>query len=285
MRWFVTMGLRGLEPLTSSLCQSTVRRARQVYNDVKNGDYATAGPDFLATAESAAGVALAVGKGLAEAKTAEPGGLVAGCMNSFVGSTEVLVQGDRKEPIEAVKVGDSVTTGVPGKAATEQHVVTAVHVTDADRDFVELVIGTPAGARTITATAHHRFYDVSLGNWVDAVDLHVGDELDTPGEGRAPVVSARHFVAGLRTYNLAVDAIHTYYVVAGESPVLVHNVGECPVNGPPHRKLGEAGTLDRLIREGWTNITPDCASRTAEASGSGPISWHNIRTEGGSRWR
>lgn len=266
---------------------STVRRAQQVYHDVKNGDYAAAGPDFLAMAESAAGVALAVvpmvkalpigglaeaegaavGRGLAEAKTAEPGGLVAGCMNSFVGSTEVLVQGDRKEPIKAVKVGDSVTTGVPGKVATEQHVVTAVHVTDADRDFVELVIGTPAGAREVTATAHHRFYDVSVGNWVDAGDLRAGEQLDTPGEGRATVIAVRHFVASLRTYNLTVDSIHTYYVVAGETPVLVHNVGECPVNGLPHGKLGEAGTLDRLIREGYTNITPEVRFKNSRGVG------------------
>ncbi|MFI1539823.1 hypothetical protein [Streptomyces anandii] len=33
-----------------------------------------------------------------------------------------------------------------------------------------------------------------------------------------------------RTYNLTVDDLHTYYVLAGETPILVHNAGGCPTD-------------------------------------------------------
>jgi predicted RecB family endonuclease len=44
--------------------------------------------------------------------------------------------------------------------------------------------------------------------------------------------------------------------VAGDTPVLVHNVGECPVDGVPHGAIGEAASLDRLQTGGYTDITP-----------------------------
>ncbi|MEU9624099.1 toxin C-terminal domain-containing protein, partial [Streptomyces sp. NPDC048155] len=33
----------------------------------------------------------------------------------------------------------------------------------------------------------------------------------------------RPFIKHVRTYNLTVDGLHTYYVLAGQTPVLVHN--------------------------------------------------------------
>ncbi|MFI1423177.1 NERD domain-containing protein [Streptomyces sp. NPDC020731] len=43
-------------------------------------------------------------------------------------------------------------------------------------------------------------------------------------------------------------------MLAGQTPVLVHNAGECPVDGLPHGPLGESATLQRLKNEGYTNI-------------------------------
>nr|WP_241269272.1 HINT domain-containing protein [Streptomyces chrestomyceticus] len=39
---------------------------------------------------------------------------------------------------------------------------------------------------------------------------------------------ARAFDQRARTYNLTVDGIHTYYVLAGDTPILVHNSTGCP---------------------------------------------------------
>ena len=83
-------------------------------------------------------------------------------------------------------------------------------------------------AETITTTAHHLFWSVGTGAWVPALDLKPGDQLETPGSGRVSVAAARRYQDRVRTFNLTVDAVHTYYVLAGDTPVLVHNANnEC----------------------------------------------------------
>ncbi|WP_406707917.1 hypothetical protein [Streptomyces halobius] len=47
----------------------------------------------------------------------------------------------------------------------------------------------------------------------------------------------RPYTENARTYNLTVDGLHTYYVMAGETPVLVHN-SNCKV------KIGKLGAKD-----------------------------------------
>jgi RHS repeat-associated protein len=143
---------------------------------------------------------------------------------SFVGTTAVLMADGSSEPIEDVQIGDKVTNAVPGDKVTEQHTVTAVHVTDTDRSFVDLTIATPDGPKKLITTANHRFYDATTIAWTVAADLRPGDQLDTPGEGRATILAVHSYVAtGYRMYNLTIDTVHTYYVEAGTTPVLVHN--------------------------------------------------------------
>ncbi|BFU46686.1 hypothetical protein KRMM14A1004_49230 [Krasilnikovia sp. MM14-A1004] len=64
-------------------------------------------------------------------------------------------------------------------------------------------------------------------------------------------------------YTLTVAHTHTYYVLVGDTPVLVHNVGEFPVTGAPHGKMSEAASRERLQNEGFDNITPEVRFRTA----------------------
>ena len=101
-----------------------------------------------------------------------------------------------------------------------------MHVTDTDTDFDDVTVSTPAGPRTITTTAHHLFWDVTTGSWSYAADLRPGQELDTPGNERAKINSNRRYGGSLRTFNPSVDSTHTYYVLAGETAVLVHNCSE-----------------------------------------------------------
>jgi hypothetical protein len=124
--------------------------------------------------------------------------------------------------------------------------VTAVHVTRTDRQFDDLTIATKAGRRTITTTQHHLFWDGSLHTWREADNLAVGDELDTPGNGHVRVVANRQYTAARVTYNLTVDTIHTYYVEAGTTPVLVHN---CGGYFPGH--------ADSCTCEGVGDVTPE----------------------------
>ena len=153
----------------------------------------------------------AVGKGL-------------GC-NSFTGDTQVLMADGTTKPISQVKVGDKITNAQPDSPTTQADTVTAVHITLTDRNYDQVTIATPAGPKTITSTAEHLYWDTTTHAWTRADNLNVGDQLDTPGDGHATVTATRHYTAAQITYNLTINETHTYYVVAGDTPVLVHNGG------------------------------------------------------------
>ncbi|MEV6718624.1 RHS repeat-associated core domain-containing protein [Lentzea sp. NPDC051208] len=202
----------------------------------------------------------------------------AGCTgaNSFTGDTLVLMADGSTKRIDEIEVGDKVANSDPESDNTEQHEVLFVHVTDEDKDYVDLTILTPEGVETINATAHHRFYSVAAGDWVHATDLKAGDELNTPGNGRVVVGWVRDYTAQLRTFNLAIDTVPTYYVLAGGTPVLVHNDGfECRIgsNGwpmPDNNNCKEcAQTIKGLIGGDIYHVT--------DASGTGRLgpSKHN----------
>ncbi|MYS52373.1 hypothetical protein GTW46_20280, partial [Streptomyces sp. SID6013] len=58
-----------------------------------------------------------------------------------------------------------------------------------------------------------------------ARNLAAGMTLRTPDGTTVRVISNRAYTKHARTYNLTVEDLHTYYVLAGETPVLVHNAG------------------------------------------------------------
>jgi hypothetical protein len=59
--------------------------------------------------------------------------------------------------------------------------------------------------------------------WVAAADLKVGMTLRTDDGDTVTVQATRFFYQHARTYNLTVEGLHSYYVLAGNIPVLVHN--------------------------------------------------------------
>ncbi|WP_232241240.1 LamG-like jellyroll fold domain-containing protein [Kutzneria sp. 744] len=174
-------------------------------------------------------------------------------VHSFVGSTGVLMADGTSKPISQVKVGDEVANSVPGEATLQSHTVQKVIVTQTDRDFVDLTIkklatrlgqaaaglavataaflgaAGPASAdpATLTTTFHHPFYDLTQAAFVDAVDLHPGDQLQTADGATAEVTSVQAYHQTETTYDLTIDGLHTYYVDAGGATVLVHNSDPC----------------------------------------------------------
>ncbi|MDG4838426.1 hypothetical protein O7631_18060 [Micromonospora sp. WMMD967] len=93
----------------------------------------------------------------------------------------------------------------------------------------------------LKTTEHHPFWDATDGRWVDAAQLTSGHRLlvhddkrlegDSTGAGmggggpgRTVTVVRVTNVDGSKTMrDLTVDNTHTYYVLAGTIPVLVHN--------------------------------------------------------------
>ena len=78
----------------------------------------------------------------------------------------------------------------------------------------------------LQTTFHHPFYDETRSAFVEAKDLQSGDVLSTR-TGTAEVMAVRLYHAHTTTYDLTVGALHTYYVLAGDIPVLVHNATKC----------------------------------------------------------
>ncbi|MDI5963241.1 polymorphic toxin-type HINT domain-containing protein [Streptantibioticus silvisoli] len=143
---------------------------------------------------------------------------------SFAPTTPVLLSDGRTKPIGKVKAGDSVKTGdyLTGKPKGSQQ-VTAVHIND-DTDLLDLTVRTGDGhLSTVHTTGNHPVWDVTRHLWVPAGQLKPGERLGTTTH-TVVRVAAVHRVAGTaHRWNLTVADLHTYYVMAGVTPVLVHN--------------------------------------------------------------
>ncbi|WP_194917585.1 RHS repeat-associated core domain-containing protein [Catenulispora rubra] len=148
--------------------------------------------------------------------------------HSFAPDTRVLMADGTTKPIEDVKVGDKIENAQPG-GATELHKVDVVHRTLTDTKFTDITVSTSTGPKDITGTQNHPYYDLTAGHFVNASELRPGDRLQTDRSAVVSVVAVRNYVSSMPTYDLTVDGLHTYYVVAGTAPVLVHNTISCPI--------------------------------------------------------
>jgi hypothetical protein len=128
---------------------------------------------------------------------------------------------------------------------------------------------------TIRTTDPHLVWVEGRG-WVQAGDLHIGDQVDQPDGSNATVISTAREAhpEGIRVYNIEVNGDHTYFVEDGngnQTAIWVHNTQACngPLNGPKARsaarKLGYTRTRDfsfnshgqPVFRKGNKYITPD----------------------------
>ncbi|MBW4717969.1 Hint domain-containing protein [Saccharothrix obliqua] len=174
------------------------------------------------------------------------------CANSFTGDTYVLMADGSAKRIDEIEVGDKVASSEPESAQSESHEVLAVHISDAEKAYVDLEVATPDGLKRIRATAHHLFYDANSGEWVDAANLKAAGQLNTPENGRAVIESVREYRATLRTFNLSVAELQTFFVLAGATPVLVHNAPPpCrkSVNGWPKQEGGNCEACAKRIQK------------------------------------
>ncbi len=159
------------------------------------------------------------------------GGESGGTCNSFVPGTKVLMADGTTKSIEKVKTGDKVVTTDPKTGATRVETVTAEIKGHGLKHLVKVTIDTDGkkGGKTaqVTATDGHPFWVPALHTWIKATDLHAGEWLRTSA-GTYVQISAikRWTVQEATVHNLTVGDVHTYYVVAGATPVLVHNCND-----------------------------------------------------------
>ncbi|MFD0499431.1 MULTISPECIES: polymorphic toxin-type HINT domain-containing protein [Streptomyces violaceusniger group] len=161
--------------------------------------------------------------------------------HSFTEETQVELADGGHSDIKKIKVGDKVLATDPETGKSEARPVVATIVTNDDKDFTDLTVKTGDRPASIIATDTHPFWVTSEARWVDAGDVITGMQLRTDKGKTVTVTSVRHFTKPQRTYDLTVSRIHTYYVLAGATPVLVHNSGpNCgvPLGGKNGDHLG-----------------------------------------------
>ncbi|MET9538047.1 polymorphic toxin-type HINT domain-containing protein [Streptomyces sp. NPDC006553] len=187
--------------------------------------------------------------------------LLSGCAKCFLAGTEVLMADGSTKAIEDVKLGDEVLATDPETGESGPRKVTRLIRTEDDKHFNDLSIATEEGIEKLTATHEHPFWSPSERAWIEASHLQPGMTLLTDDGETVVITGNKPFTQYARTYNLTVDDLHTYYVLAGETPVLVHN-STCPigsVTGPAGEVLplpkGAAGTpVD--TGKGWAYDIP-----------------------------
>ncbi|WP_229403395.1 LamG-like jellyroll fold domain-containing protein [Micromonospora okii] len=160
--------------------------------------------------------------------------LVGRCPNSFTPQTRVLMADGSQKLISEVRIGDRVLATDPTSGRTEGRMVTALLVGTGSKDLVDIKIDAD-GARghrtaTVTATEGHPFWAANERRWVKASELKQGFTFETADHRPVKVVAATKRTQWQRVHNLTVDGLHTYYVVAAETAVLVHNCGEAYEN-------------------------------------------------------
>ncbi|MFJ6849650.1 polymorphic toxin-type HINT domain-containing protein [Streptomyces sp. NPDC091271] len=143
--------------------------------------------------------------------------------HSFLPGTPVLLADGRRVGIEKVTAGSMVSATDPATGHHGSREVERLITTHEDKHFTRLVFRTPTGPAVVTATDTHPFWSVDRRRWLDAGDIRPGNDLRTPNGTTLTVASVSRYTQRRTTHDLTVSSIHTYYVLAGDTPVLVHN--------------------------------------------------------------
>ncbi|MCP9959050.1 polymorphic toxin-type HINT domain-containing protein [Streptomyces sudanensis] len=178
------------------------------------------------------------------------GGEACEANHSFLPGTLVLLADGTSKPIEEVRLGDKLAVTDPETGETTVREVAGTIVTEDDKHFVDLTVeGENGEPEALVSTTTHPFWVESENRWIEAGDLRPGMELRTPDGDAVPVKAVHRFDERQRTHDLTLTEIHTYYVVAGATPVLVHNDGGEPVTDDFNQARNQA--LDWLSSRGF----------------------------------
>ncbi|MEV4708509.1 RHS repeat-associated core domain-containing protein [Actinoplanes sp. NPDC049316] len=159
-----------------------------------------------------------------------------GC-HSFAPGTLVLMADGSKKPIQKLKPGEKVLATDPVSGKSKPQKVVATHI-NLDGVFTDVAVGKGDERVSLQATANHPFWSVDRHDWIEAADLRLDEKLLTT-DGSTIQVKATTTYPGARVmHDLTVDAVPTYYVFVGDSPVLVHNNAahacEVPISRATH---------------------------------------------------
>ncbi|TDB77087.1 polymorphic toxin-type HINT domain-containing protein [Micromonospora sp. KC721] len=144
--------------------------------------------------------------------------------HSFAPGTLVLLADGSVRPIEEIRPGDQVVAADPQSGKSGPQTVVATHI-NVDLELTDLTLS--VGGRTVAlkTTENHPVWSRDRHDWVHAGELRVGENLLTADKSLVTVAAVRSYSASKVMHDLTVDALHTYFVMAGAASVLVHNCG------------------------------------------------------------
>lgn len=155
---------------------------------------------------------------------------------SFIPVTAPVAVGARAALV-GVRATRAVTTAArasrplvatdPTTGRTEPRPVTKLIIGSGEKHLVDITVDTPGpdATLTLTATDSHPFWDAADRTWVHAAALTTTDRLRTPTGTLLAVAGTRDYQQTHTVDNLTIETLHTYYVLAGDAPVLVQNCG------------------------------------------------------------
>ncbi|MCP2331280.1 polymorphic toxin-type HINT domain-containing protein [Actinoalloteichus caeruleus] len=211
----------------------------------------------------------------------------AGCrVNSFVPGTLVLLADGTRKPIEDIQLGDEVLASDPDTGEIGPQRVVATITSEGPKTLVD-VSHTPSPDQlpgTVTATDEHPFWVDDHGRWTHATDLTRGNTLLTPTGDHTTITHAHTYPHHHRVHNLTINTIHTYYVLAGTTPVLVHNATpkekcDLTLGAGPNAREGVALVDGNIDASGVRELTDE----SGQAHGCHTCSSRSPNTPNG-RW-
>ncbi|MFD4598977.1 polymorphic toxin-type HINT domain-containing protein [Streptomyces sp. NPDC058464] len=143
-----------------------------------------------------------------------------GKCNSFTPDTKVLLANGKTKAIKDLKPGDKVKSTDPVLGGLGTQTVTATIKGHGTKHLVRLTL---ANGKSITATDGHPIWLPKLHRWAKAKELRSGDWLQTAAGTYVQITAVKAWTQTATVNNLTVSSTHTYYVEAGDTPVLVHN--------------------------------------------------------------
>ncbi|MGW7418610.1 polymorphic toxin-type HINT domain-containing protein [Streptomyces sp. NPDC054813] len=179
---------------------------------------------------------------------------------SFDSKTPVLMAHRKTKPIGKIKPGDRVESADPENGRHRGLRTVTARLVHHDHDLVDVTVRGSDGHRaTLHTTARHPFWDGTLHAWVRAGELKPGHVLNTAAGHHVRIDTVRARPGAADMYNLTVRELHTYYVMAGNVPVLVHNscgnsehAEECYCNwGQPAVPRGKAAGVAAESEAAW----------------------------------
>ena len=122
-------------------------------------------------------------------------------------------------PIGQIRLGDRVVATDPATGVTFAEPVVSLYANH-DLDMADVTIRDADGHQQVLHTTQkHPFWETGDHAWTPAGQLQPGDRLLTPSGATAEVVAVLAWTEANVMLNIGVDTIHTYYVLAGRTPV------------------------------------------------------------------